>query len=98
MANSIRNEYHPNYVSPPGETLLETLETIGMSQAELAKRMGCPVETINEIIEKNAAITTETALQLEQVLHIQTSFWLNREKHYIAALPSLAAECEITGR
>ena len=35
MANIVQNEYHPDYVSPPGETLLETLETIGMSQAEL---------------------------------------------------------------
>ena len=51
MANSVQNEYHPDYVSPPGETLLETLETIGMSQAELAKRMGRPVKTINEIIQ-----------------------------------------------
>ena len=96
MASSIQNEYYPNYVSPPGETLLETLETIGMSQAELAKRMGCPVETINEIIEKNAAITTETALQLEQVLHIPASFWLNREQHYREALTRLAQGRRLT--
>ena len=92
MASSIQNEYHPNYVSPPGETLLETLETIGMSQAELAKRMGCPVKTINEIIEKNAAITAETAQQLEQVLHIPASFWLNREQRYRESLARLAQE------
>jgi HTH-type transcriptional regulator / antitoxin HigA len=98
MANSIQNEYYPNYVSPPGETLLETLETIGMSQAELAKRMGCPVKTINEIIEKNAAITTETALQLEQVLHIPASFWLNREQRYRESLARLAEERRLTGR
>ncbi|MEO8956236.1 MAG: HigA family addiction module antitoxin, partial [Ktedonobacteraceae bacterium] len=76
MANLLQNEYHPDYVSPPGETLLETLETIGMSQAELAKGIGCSVKTINEIIQKKAAITAETALQLEQVLHIPASFWL----------------------
>ena len=96
MANSVQNEYHPDYVSPPGETLLETLETIGMSQAELAKRMGCPVEIINEIIEKQAVITAETALQLEQVLHIPASFWLNREQHYREALARLAQERRLT--
>jgi HTH-type transcriptional regulator/antitoxin HigA len=74
MASSLQNEYHPDYVSAPGETLLETLDTIGMSQAELAKRMGLPVKTINKIIRKKAAITAETALQLEQVLHIPASF------------------------
>ncbi|HYU73772.1 MAG TPA: HigA family addiction module antitoxin [Ktedonobacteraceae bacterium] len=92
MANIAQNEYHPDDVSPPGETLLETLETIGMSQAELAKRMGRPVKTINEIIQKKAAITAETALQLEQVLRIPASFWLKREQHYRESLARLAEE------
>lgn len=92
MTNILQNEYHPDYVSSPGETLLETLETIGMSQAELAKRMGRPVKTINEIIQKKAAITAETALQLEQVLHIPASFWLKREQQYRESLARLAEE------
>ena len=92
MAKKLQNEYQPDYVSSPGETLLETLETIGMSQAELAKRMGRPVKTINEIIQKKAAITAETALQLEQVLHIPASFWLKREQHYRESLARLAEE------
>lgn len=92
MTNILQNEYHPDYVSSPGETLLETLDTIGMSQAELAKRMGRPVKTINEIIQKKAAITAETALQLEQVLHIPASFWLNREQQYRESLARLAEE------
>jgi len=96
MANMLQNEYHPDSVSSPGETLLETLETIGMSQAELAKRMGRPVKTINEIIQKKAAITAETALQLEQVLHIPASFWLKREQHYRESLARLAEEQRLT--
>jgi HTH-type transcriptional regulator / antitoxin HigA len=89
MASILQNEYHPDSVSSPGETLLETLETIGMSQVELAKRMGRPVKTINEIIQKKAAITAETALQLEQVLHIPASFWLKREQQYRESLARL---------
>lgn len=92
MTNILRNEYQPDYVSAPGETLLETLETIGMSQAELAKRMGRPVKTINEIIQGKAAITVETALQLEQVLGIPASFWLKREQHYRESLARLSEE------
>jgi addiction module HigA family antidote len=92
MASTLKNEFHPDYVSPPGETLSDTLETIGMSQAELARRMGRPVKTINEIIQKKAAITPETALQLEQVLNIPASFWLNREQQYREALARLAEE------
>ncbi len=92
MAKRVQNEYQPDYVSSPGETLLETLETIGMSQVELAKRMGRPVKTINEIIQRKAAITAETALQLEQVLHIPASFWLKREQHYRESLARLNEE------
>ena len=90
--NTVRNQYHPDYVSPPGETLLETLEVLGMSQAELAKRMGRPTKTVNEIIQAKAAITEETALQLERVLHIAAEFWLKREQHYRESLVRLAED------
>lgn len=72
--------------SPPGDTLLETIEAIGMSQVELALRMGRPLKTINEIIKGKAAITPETALQLEKVLGISASFWINRERQYRESL------------
>jgi HTH-type transcriptional regulator/antitoxin HigA len=76
------NEYRPDYVSPPGETLEELLEERGMSQAELAERTGRPKKTINEIIQGKTAITPETALQLERVLGTPASFWLKREQQY----------------
>jgi HTH-type transcriptional regulator / antitoxin HigA len=81
MVNN-RNEYFPDSVSPPGETLVELLEGMKMPQAELARRMGRPIKTINEIIKGKVAITPETALQLELVLDIPASFWNNREKRY----------------
>lgn len=76
------NEYRPDYVSPPGETLEELLEERGMSQAELAERTGRPKKTINEIIQGKTAITPETALQLERVLGTPARFWLTREQQY----------------
>src|SRR5437763_8678649 len=53
-----------------------------MTQRELAHRMGRPVKTINEIIRGKAAITPETALQLERVLGVPARFWNNRERGY----------------
>ncbi|MEY2914970.1 MAG: hypothetical protein RLZZ184_4279 [Cyanobacteriota bacterium] len=82
MESKIQNRYNPDYVSPPGDTLLEVLEHRGMTQAELAERTGRPKKTINEIIKGKAAITPETALQLERVFNIPASFWNNRERHY----------------
>lgn len=71
-----------NFVSPPGDTLLELLGEQGMSQAELAQRMGRPTKTINEIIKGKTAITAETALQLEKVFSVPARFWLAREQDY----------------
>lgn len=78
----IKNQYNPDFVTPPGETLLETLEVIGMSQAEFAERTGRPKKTVNEIIRGKAAITPETALQFEKVLGVPAGFWINREQNY----------------
>lgn len=74
--------YVPSTVMPPGDTLSEELDEIGMSQAELARRMGRPKKTINEIIKGKAAITHETALQLERVLGIPAHFWRALEENY----------------
>ena len=82
VKNQPKNQYLPDYVSPPGETLLELLEDRGMSQADLADRTGRPKKTINEIINGKAAITHDTALQLERVLSIPANFWNSREQHY----------------
>jgi addiction module HigA family antidote len=82
MINRVKNQYNPDFVTPPGETLLETLDVLSMSQAELAERTGRPKKTINEIIRGKAAITSETALQFEKVLGIPAGFWISREQNY----------------
>lgn len=82
MTNQHANEYRPELVSVPGETLQEVLDERGISQAELAERTGRPKKTINEIIQGKAAISAETALQLERVLGIPAAFWNNLEGNY----------------
>jgi addiction module HigA family antidote len=78
----IRNQYNPDFVTPPGESLLEALEVIGMTQADFADRTGRPRKTINEIIHGKTVITSETALQFEKVLGVPAGFWINREQNY----------------
>ena len=80
--NEAGSAYRPDRVTPPGETLKESIEALGMTQAELARRMGRPLKTINEIINGKAAIMSDTALQLERVLGIPASFWMNLERNY----------------
>src|SRR6266704_5309403 len=78
--------YSPDYAVPPGDTLLEVMESLGITQAQLAERTGRPTKTINEIVKGKAAITPETALQFELVLGVPASFWNNREQQYREAL------------
>ena len=81
---------YPDVAIPPGEYLEEEIQARGISQKELAARMGRPVNTINEIINGKKAITAETALQLEAVMpEIPARFWLNLETDYQLAKASL---------
>lgn len=66
----------------PGELLAELLEERGISQSELARRMGRPTKTINEIVNGKAAITPQTAIQLERVLGTTAGFWISAEAAY----------------
>jgi plasmid maintenance system antidote protein VapI len=50
--------------------------------AHRSEFLGKPRKTINETIQGKAAITPDTALQLEKVLGIAASFWNNREQRY----------------
>lgn len=74
--------FKPDYASPPGDTLAETIEFLGMTQTELARRMDRPIKTINEIIQAKTAITADTALELERVLGTPAHVWMNMETNY----------------
>jgi|GEM_PF-785725 len=86
MSKVMLNQYHPDSVSPPGETLLETLEERAISQDELARRSGLTQQTIQGILTGRVEITAEFSRQLEQALGISASFWNNRERNYRQSL------------
>lgn len=82
MVERLVNEYEPETVTAPGETLLETIEALGMTQAQLADRAGRPRKTINGIVKGKTAITPDTAIQFERVLGVPRSFWNNRQRRF----------------
>ena len=95
MTERLLNQYRPEVVSAPGETLAEVLADRGMSQAELAERMGRPKKTISEIIGGKAELMPETALQLERVLSVPASFWSNLERNFRDSLARAAEKQEL---
>jgi HTH-type transcriptional regulator / antitoxin HigA len=82
MDSALQNQYEPDVLSPPGDTLIETLEALGMSQAQLTERTGRSKKMINEIIKGNAPITPRMSIELERVLGVPASFWNNRERYF----------------
>jgi addiction module HigA family antidote len=76
----------PDWVSPPGNTILDALEEKGWTQAELAERTGYTRKHINQLVQGKASINEETALKLERALGASAGFWLNREAQYREAL------------
>ena len=67
---------------PPGKILLDTIKALSMSQTELARRMGRPVQELTSIIKGKKEITADTAAQLEDVLGTPAYIWLNLERDY----------------
>lgn len=66
----------------PWITLSEILESILMTQKELALRIGVTTKHINWIINWKDSITPIIALKLEKVLKVSAWFWNNLQKSY----------------
>lgn len=90
-----QKRWTPDWAVHPGEVLAETLEERSISQSDLARRLGRPIKTVNEIINGKAALTPETAIQLEHTLGISASFWNGLESTYRESLARQRAESSL---
>ncbi|MDH5638002.1 MAG: HigA family addiction module antitoxin [Nitrospinota bacterium] len=82
MGKTPRSNFRPDYLVTPGEVLEDYLESLSMTQSELALRTGLAKKTINEIVKCKSPITLETALKLERTLGRPAHFWNNLEIQY----------------
>jgi addiction module HigA family antidote len=55
----------------------EFLKPLGLSQTELAKRMGVFYPRVNELIHGKRGVTPDTALRLERLFGMEARFWLD---------------------
>lgn len=86
ITSSENRGWQPDWAVEPGAIVAETLRDRGMSQAELARRTGRPLKTINEIVKGKTTITADTAVQLESALGVPARFWLNLQRDYDESL------------
>lgn len=80
--NDLAVSFAPDWVSPPGDTILDLIEEKEWTQDELATRLGVSAKLVNQLIKGKAALSQDTALKLERVLGSTAAFWISREALY----------------
>ena len=66
----------------PGETIADILEERGISQAELASKIGVSVVYMSNVIAGKKDVSSKLAMGLEYALGVPKSFWLNVQSNY----------------
>lgn len=79
----------------PGEHLAEQLEALGLSAAELARRLQVPANRISQIVAGQRAISGDTALRLGHFFGNSPQFWLNLQGQYDLRIAERATGAEI---
>ena len=77
------DEYRPNKIFPPGETLEELLSDHGMTRGELAWRMDENLSFVNRLISGHIALSPSVAAHLESIfINPKACFWISLEESY----------------
>lgn len=76
------NQYFPQSIPHPGRTLAEKLEEMGMGPKEFAIRTAKPEKTIIAVLKGESSITSDMAIQFENVTKIPANYWINHQKSY----------------
>jgi addiction module HigA family antidote len=66
----------------PGEILRKDfLEPLGLTQREVAKRLGVSYVRFNELVNGRRGVTPDTALRLARLFGTTPEFWLNGQRN-----------------
>jgi len=83
--------FAPDWVSPPGDTILDLLEERDWTQQQLADRLGYSLKHVNQLIKAKVPLTEDAAIRLQNVLGSSVGFWLTREAQYRERVAALDA-------
>jgi len=81
--------FEPDYAVAPGDSLLEVMQSLEMTQKELAIRIGLTEQTLIRIFRGEQPISYETANKLELVTQVPARLWNNLEAQYREQLAKL---------
>lgn len=66
----------------PGEILEDELDQLGISAAELARRIEVPANRISQILSGRRVVTADTALRLARWFGTSPELWMNLQQTY----------------
>jgi plasmid maintenance system antidote protein VapI len=75
-------EFRPDWVSPPGDTIVDILRERGLTEMEFAHRIARTDEDTRALLEGRATITIAIARKLERILGGSVEFWMSRDFQY----------------
>ena len=76
------HQHNPNYATPPGMTLQEKIDEMGVSIADFAQSSGLDESTINSILSNEIKIDYDIANGLKLATEIPSYFWINLQMNY----------------
>jgi plasmid maintenance system antidote protein VapI len=76
------NDLAPDWTSPPGDIIVEMLETQKVSLADFAQLVGLNIDETIKLTLGLKNIDQELAEKLSEVLGSTAKFWLARELRY----------------
>ena len=82
-------KFDPDYAIPPGATLRDFMESMRMTEKDIASRIGITVQSLIRIFQGKQPITYDTANKLELVTSIPASLWNNLEVQFRAQLAKI---------
>ena len=79
---TIPNKAEPFYPIHPGEILKDEIEYRGITQRDLAEKMGISYSQLNEILNGKRPVNTEIALLFEAALGLEPEALINMQTRY----------------
>ena len=82
MKAKVANNMVSSMLIHPGEMIKDEIIARGLTQKDLAQKMGVSYTVFNEILNGKRPVTTEYALLLEAALGTDANIWLGLQADY----------------
>lgn len=71
-----------DYCPHPRETIIESLNVMGISPFEFSIAANMPLNDVSDLLSGISSINEDIAAKLEKVIGTPSQFWLNLEQNY----------------